>query len=302
MINKLLVTFVFLLAISNLKAQELPFDINGKEWQHYKRCEGLFNSGKFEEVVKEYEDCRGIIAHFPVELYKYAMALWVIDDSLNARTLFREAMAAGLRFEDPQTLDQSPLIYELTGTIETYKKLRVTIYMDEIVEETQEYQLLMELREADQYFRTEKNVDQATFMRADSVNRERFRPLLKQWNWPGIEEVGYQGEGAAFLIAQHADSDLPFQKECLKRMEREFLKGNITISSYAMLIDRYLVNTNKKQIFGTQLVYNEQKGEFEPQPLQYPSEVEALRTLFRLGSLEDYLKLMKRNDEQRFKE
>ena len=294
--------FLFLLlSAHHLKAQQLPFDIKGKEWKHYKASDSLFNSGRYAKAVKEYEKCSKLITSFPTEQYKYALSLWMIKDTVKARKIFRNSINSGLKFDDPQTLQMSPLIRELSGDNKTYQQLRQTVYYDDVAEETREYKLLQELRELDQHFRTEAETDRANFQRADSINRERFKPLLKLWNWPGIRETGYQGEGAAFLIAQHSDDDLKFQKDCLERMEREFYKGNVTISSYAMLIDRYLVNTERKQVFGTQVQLNEETKKFEPKPLLYPNEVQSLRNLFGLGDLQAYLQLMEKNNENRYK-
>lgn len=282
--RNLSVLFIILLG-STVFAQKLPFRVNGSAWKNYKLTDSLFSSGRLAEAAKAYSRCGEVTRYFPRELYKFALTLWISGDTSKARIVFGKALDTGLKFEDPQTLGLSPLLPELSGSRDRYNRLYQTTRYEQAAEGTPEYKLLLELKEVDRHFRAQRVIDTMALNRADSLNRELFKPLLGIWNWPGIREVGYKGENAAFLIALHADQDLSFQLECLKRMEREFYKGNISISSYAMLIDRYLVNTRQKQLFGTQVVLNRQTGKVESFPLLYPKDVESLRNLFELGPM-----------------
>ena len=53
----------------------------------------------------------------------------------------------------------------------------------------------------------------------DSKNRTRLKEIVDQHGWPGKSMVGKDGAHAAWLLAQHADADLEFQKKCLALMQ-----------------------------------------------------------------------------------
>lgn len=66
----------------------------------------------------------------------------------------------------------------------------------------------------------------------------------------------------AWLLIQHADSDVEFQQYCLELMEREVESGGVAKSDVAFLTDRILVNKGKPQLYGTQ--FYESKGKLIP--------------------------------------
>jgi len=49
----------------------------------------------------------------------------------------------------------------------------------------------------------------------DQHNTERLKQIVAEHGWPGRSLVGEDGADAAWLLAQHADRDLAFQKQCL---------------------------------------------------------------------------------------
>jgi hypothetical protein len=53
------------------------------------------------------------------------------------------------------------------------------------------------------------------FSRVDVGNADRLREIVSAHGWPGFELVGKQGEKDAWLLAQHADRQLGFQREAL---------------------------------------------------------------------------------------
>ena len=46
----------------------------------------------------------------------------------------------------------------------------------------------------------------------DRINREWLKGEIEKKGWPGFSLVGYDGADAAWLLVQHADADLAFQK------------------------------------------------------------------------------------------
>lgn len=86
----------------------------------------------------------------------------------------------------------------------------------------------------------------------DKDNRKWLSKLIDQRGWPGKTLVGTDGAHAAWLIVQHADSDRPFQKSCLKKMQKA-RDGEVSPKDIAYLVDRVRVGEGKKQLYGTQL-------------------------------------------------
>jgi hypothetical protein len=70
--------------------------------------------------------------------------------------------------------------------------------------------------------------------------------------WPKIHQVGVEGIGALWLIVQHSDDDVNFQKKCLYAMEKGLKSGTGLWLNYAYLYDRIAVNTKNPQYFYTQ--------------------------------------------------
>ena len=87
-------------------------------------------------------------------------------------------------------------------------------------------------------------------------NRVKHTKILKstisRLGWPTVPMVGAEASYAAWLIAQHSDYNLDFQKYCLSLMEEPYRLRLIDPVNYAYLIDRVAVNSGKPQIYGTQ--------------------------------------------------
>jgi hypothetical protein len=88
------------------------------------------------------------------------------------------------------------------------------------------------------------------------VIRSSF-PLVKKiaekHGFPGYDLVGKESSNNYWMLVQHSDFDLPFQKKILKLMKLEVDKKNASGQNYAYLIDRININEGKPQIYGTQV-------------------------------------------------
>jgi hypothetical protein len=76
--------------------------------------------------------------------------------------------------------------------------------------------------------------------------------IVAEYGWPGISLVGEEGAAAAWLIAQHADFNVPFQRRCLALVEEAHARGEVTGMQLAYLTDRVLIAERKPQRYGTQ--------------------------------------------------
>jgi hypothetical protein len=126
---------------------------------------------------------------------------------------------------------------------------------------------------------------------------EQCRNSLAQTRWLKREVArggwfirsrdGEPAATAAWLIAQHADQDMAFQKDALDRLERLLPSGDLDRSEYAFLWDRIAVNEGRLQRYGTQFkgCVNDRS---EPAPMENPAGVDTRRATLGMESLEVY--------------
>ena len=132
----------------------------------------------------------------------------------------------------------------------------------------------------------------------DRQNTIVLKNIIRKYGWPDIPLVGKKASQGAWLLAQHADHDLKFQKLCLKLIIEKLKKHKIDPQNFAYLTDRILVNSGKKQIYGTQFYTNKKTEKFDPKPIKDKKHLFQRRRQMKLGSFEAYYKLLlKRHKE-----
>lgn len=109
----------------------------------------------------------------------------------------------------------------------------------------------------------------------DFANTAQLKRVVRRIGLPTISKVGTRAHHFSWIIAQHADHDVSFQKSYLK-----LLKSNpsrdIEIWQIAFLEDRISVSEGKPQCYGTQFHKNEH-GKFVLYPVQDLAEVNKRR-------------------------
>lgn len=121
----------------------------------------------------------------------------------------------------------------------------------------------------------------------DSDNTEWLKADVAANGWYRISVHGEAATGAAWLMAQHADRDRPFQRHVLAVLEPLVAEGEASSGNYAYLYDRIAVGENRPQRYGTQGICVA-RGVWEPNTLEDPERVQALRDEVRIGSLAEY--------------
>ena len=129
--------------------------------------------------------------------------------------------------------------------------------------------------------------DQAFRPELAKDNQAWLKQLLESQGWPSRELYGEKAQ-TAFLIAQHADKDLEFQKQVLVLLRKAVKKGNAPASEQAYLEDRVLVNQGQPQIYGTQVVKKE--GKVVLKPVRDRATLDERRKSVGLGPIEEYLR------------
>jgi len=119
-------------------------------------------------------------------------------------------------------------------------------------------------------------------------NTARVKEIINQYGWLGISEIGADGSEALWLLVQHSDHDLEFQRRALELLRAAVKRGEASKRNLAYLIDRVRVNSGEKQLFGTQF----QMDKLEPEPIENPELLEKRRQEYGLEPLEEYRKKM----------
>lgn len=121
----------------------------------------------------------------------------------------------------------------------------------------------------------------------DRRNLTKMKRIIEEHGWPTITLVGNKASRMAWLIVQHADSDVKFQEYCLGLMREAAKDEQVLKTNIAYLVDRILVNKGKPQIYGTQF-YKNKKGELAPRPIKNMKILDKLRKKMGLESFKLY--------------
>jgi hypothetical protein len=128
-----------------------------------------------------------------------------------------------------------------------------------------------------------------TLAAVDAKMTARIKAIIAEHGWPGKTLVGTDGAHAAWLLVQHADADVAFQKQCLALIEPLVAKGEVTAADHGYLYDRVAVNEQRPQRFGTQF-----GPDGKPRPVEDEARLDARRAAIGLTTMAEYTAQMKR--------
>jgi hypothetical protein len=197
-------------------------------------------------------------------------------------------------------LDDTFYIGTLNGTIYAYaagqekkpaptevKDLRAEL--EKMMEDDQKFRTRM-TEVAQKYGQNSKEMEALWKEQSELDNRllKRLEEIIKQYGWPGRNQVGAEASLAAFLIIQHADYE--YQKKYFPLIDEAKKKGEIEPRHVALLEDRILMREGKKQIYGSQLKRNDQTGKYELWPVEDEENLDKRRAAVGLEPIAEYLK------------
>jgi hypothetical protein len=134
-----------------------------------------------------------------------------------------------------------------------------------------------------------------TMAAIDLRNREWLRDQIEDHGWFSISEFGEDADQAAFLIVQHADGDIAFQREMLDLLLPLAASGETSVIGYSYLMDRVAVNTGERQLYGTQ-GWCTGANSWEPREFDGSlQDVDRRRESIGLQPLENYIAHIARN-------
>lgn len=141
--------------------------------------------------------------------------------------------------------------------------------------------------ERDQKTRT--GADSASFMHyIDSCNLVQIEAIISKYGWLGSSVVGQKANNALFLVVQH--SDLETQLKYFPLLQKSAEIGESKFSNVALMQDRILMRQEKKQIYGSQVVFNKETGAPEFYPIEDEKNVNVRRAKIGMSTLEEYAK------------
>lgn len=125
----------------------------------------------------------------------------------------------------------------------------------------------------------------------DAKHNIRLKEILRVHGWPGKSLVGEEGAHAMWLLVQHQNRDLRFQKKCLHLLEKAVDLGEATSAELAYLLDRVRMLEGKPQVYGTQWTY--EHGELKLYPVEEMEGLDELRKAIGLPSMADEEELIR---------
>ena len=123
----------------------------------------------------------------------------------------------------------------------------------------------------------------------DSILLIEKKEIFKTYGFIDTIRFGKDCSNNFWVLMQHSDKDIKFQKEYLKLFKKNINKG--IKKNYAYLMDRVQINTGKKQLYGTQInIIEGIDGKIiEPKPTRCRKKLNIRRKKMGLNSIEDYI-------------
>lgn len=121
----------------------------------------------------------------------------------------------------------------------------------------------------------------------DSINLLRVKSIIKRYGWIDAKTFGDKANAALFLVIQHAP--LEERLHFLPIMKAAAEKGTILKKDLALLEDRNLLDQGKKQIYGTQLGFDNNTKRYYAFPIENEKKVDERRAEIGLSSMASYL-------------
>ena len=174
------------------------------------------------------------------------------------------------------------------------KELEHILKLDQGVRELIQDDITQEKRQKilDKMDLTDKSLDDGVFtlMREiDSINLIKVEKIIDEHGYPGRDLVGSPANETVFYVIQHSkkiDKYLPLMRKAAEN-------GDISKTELVMMEDRYLMNSGKAQIYGTQIRGINKDGEWIHfvWPIKNADSINELRKSIGLSTIEEYAAL-----------
>jgi len=132
-----------------------------------------------------------------------------------------------------------------------------------------------------------RDISMRDICHTDRANTDWLKADLAAHGWPKISAYGAEADHDAWLLVQHADHDVAFQKSVLAILEALLPAKETVPQSYAYLYDRVAVAENRPQRYGTQGRCTG-PGQWEPWPSEDQDNLDKRRAEVGLNSEAEY--------------
>ncbi|MFJ9770959.1 DUF6624 domain-containing protein [Kitasatospora sp. NPDC101157] len=129
--------------------------------------------------------------------------------------------------------------------------------------------------------------EQAVWRRLTARHGDRLAEIMAEHGWPTEQVHGPDAARAAWLIAQHADRQLDFQRRAVELMAEAVAAGAASARDLAFLQDRLAVNEGREQRYGTQ-IGAVTDGRPVPWPCEDPDRLDERRAQVGIEPFDEY--------------
>jgi hypothetical protein len=190
--------------------------------------------------------------------------------------------------EEFNDLRQHPSWPTILATIHTKRETYGEIFrrLEEINTSDQTLRLLLDCAEENL-----QNDQQRTYLwdliaQADRKNLAYLDSIVGIYGWLGMYKVGEEGSDAMWKVIQHASLDI--QERYLPMIRESVENGSTSRANLAFLEDRIRLYQGKYQIYGTQVVKDDD-GIYKVFPIENPDSVDSRRAELGFEPLVEYL-------------
>ncbi|MGI6718119.1 MAG: DUF6624 domain-containing protein [Bacteroidales bacterium] len=121
----------------------------------------------------------------------------------------------------------------------------------------------------------------------DAQNLEIVTEILDKYGWIGSDRIGEQANVVFYLVLQKADTDV--KEKYLPLLRDAVANGDALPNHLALIEDVVALSKGQKQIYGTQVVFDQELNRFYVRPLQDPDNVDFRRMMISLPPMDTYL-------------
>ena len=275
------------------------------------QSDSLYRTGDYLESGRKFEEASKLYKGKVNSYYRYnAMCSWALAKEVDTAFMYLEILANDSSYTsynhlimdtDLDIMHADSRWEPLTELVKLHKEYYERDWDKELIER------ITELRTEDQKWRnmhiefingrldTNKYTDEMIYQNiknADSSSYVAIVEILDTYGYPGFDVIGEEGASTFWLLVQHQDRQPEVQRHVLKLMKVEVDKDNASKTNYAYLVDRVAVNADEPQVYGTQMILNEEQTSYMPRNVIDPENLNKRRAEVGLGTIESYTQRM----------
>lgn len=148
------------------------------------------------------------------------------------------------------------------------------------------------LLQADQAVRQREGFDQKRMDEMDREHSPELEAIYAQHGVPTYALVGAQAAGSFVTMIQHQSAD--FRRRVLPKLKANVAAGQADTSNYALVLDRSLSESGKKQVYGQNLICDGQHAESQIGTIEDAKHVDQRRAKIGLWRLDIYARFVRK--------